>query len=120
MTPERRPLVNGEYGITGEILDPSGKINAADVVYVRGGKLYIVPIATPQFLQELHEYNEGFDENNRLGEDYKAISDTDLENSDLVSQYLRELPDEEIVPYLQDETENRPNRVWYKTPSGLI
>lgn len=82
---------------TGEEHQPT----SMDLVIHRGGKPYLLSVATPSFLEGLKQHNEGLDPSVQIGEKYFVMDD--IPPAEEICRRLSKIPIEQLQPYLTEQ-----------------
>ncbi len=88
-----------EVYFTGSKEDPTSR----ELRINRSGKIYLIGVTTPDFLERLKEYNKSFDSSSKLGENFYIV-DFPLPSAKELCQRFSQIPTEVLKPYLIEQT----------------
>jgi len=88
----------------GEV-EEKGRVVKRDLMLTIDMRTYLLSVATPDYIDSLHEYNCQFEEELRLDENILAIDS--VEDDVYVADKISQMPWEVVAPYLveQEDTE---------------
>lgn len=72
-----------------------------DLVINRGGKPYLISVASPAFIEGLRQHNEGLDPSVQMGEKHFPMND--ILSAEEVCMKLSQIPFDELQPYLIEQ-----------------
>ena len=90
------------YQLVGEV-EQKGQIVKRDLMLIIDSHTYLLSVATPEYIDSLHEYNRPFEEQLRIDENILAIDS--VEDDEHVADKISQMPWEIVAPYLVEQEE---------------